>query len=152
MRIAIAAVTPRKQRLKATPANELLRHYVEGCNRYSPTEAIFFETEAALLENIARAGGRTPSHIVLLDSRGKGLDSKGIAECVRRIRDAGTQQMVFAVGPANGWSEAARGRAGLLLSLGNITLPHELALVVLAEQIYRAQTILAGHPYHSGHE
>jgi 23S rRNA (pseudouridine1915-N3)-methyltransferase len=58
---------------------------------------------------------------------------------------------VLAIGPADGWSDAARARAGLLLSFGSITLPHQLARVVLAEQIYRALTILAGHPYHSGH-
>ncbi len=58
---------------------------------------------------------------------------------------------MLAIGPADGWSTAARARAGLLLSFGAITLPHELARVVLAEQIYRALTILAGHPYHSGH-
>jgi len=59
--------------------------------------------------------------------------------------------VLFAVGPADGWSAEARNRAQLLLSLGAMTLPHELARVVLAEQVYRACTILAGHPYHSGH-
>jgi 23S rRNA (pseudouridine1915-N3)-methyltransferase len=57
----------------------------------------------------------------------------------------------MAIGPADGWSDTARQRADLLLSLGRITLPHQLARVVLAEQVYRAFTILAGHPYHSGH-
>jgi 23S rRNA (pseudouridine1915-N3)-methyltransferase len=56
--------------------------------------------------------------------------------------------MIFAVGPADGWSEAARAQAGLLLSLGAMTLAHALARLVMAEQIYRALTILAGHPYH----
>jgi 23S rRNA (pseudouridine1915-N3)-methyltransferase len=59
--------------------------------------------------------------------------------------------MVFAIGPADGWSVNARDQANLLLSFGRITLPHQLARVVLAEQVYRAFTILAGHPYHSGH-
>jgi 23S rRNA (pseudouridine1915-N3)-methyltransferase len=58
---------------------------------------------------------------------------------------------VLAIGPADGWSAEARQRADLLLSLGRMTLPHQLARVVLAEQVYRAFTILAGHPYHSGH-
>ena len=61
------------------------------------------------------------------------------------------QEMVFAVGPANGWSPEALWRAQLKLSFGKMTLPHELARVVLAEQVYRALTILAGHPYHGGH-
>ncbi len=59
--------------------------------------------------------------------------------------------LIVAVGPANGWSVQARSRANLLLSLGPMTLPHALAQVVVAEQIYRALTILAGHPYHCGH-
>jgi 23S rRNA (pseudouridine1915-N3)-methyltransferase len=65
--------------------------------------------------------------------------------------DEGTQQIVFAIGPANGWSEAARARAQLLLSLGPMTLAHSLARLVMAEQIYRAYAILTGHPYHAGH-
>ena len=68
-----------------------------------------------------------------------------------RQRDDGAQQIVFAIGPADGWSEDARKRATLLLSLGSFTLAHALARLVLAEQIYRACTILTGHPYHSGH-
>ena len=89
--------------------------------------------------------------MVLLDSRGKAVSSEALAERLRTLRDGGTQQIVFAIGPADGWSESARKRTHWLLSLGLMTLPHELALVVLAEQLYRAQTILAGHPYHSGH-
>jgi len=70
---------------------------------------------------------------------------------VGRQRETAVQQIVFAIGPADGWSETSRKRAMLLLSLGQMTLAHALARVVLAEQIYRAFTILTGHPYHSGH-
>jgi 23S rRNA (pseudouridine1915-N3)-methyltransferase len=59
--------------------------------------------------------------------------------------------MLFAIGPADGWTEESRKRATLLLSLGPMTLAHSLARTVLAEQLYRAFTILTGHPYHSGH-
>ena len=58
---------------------------------------------------------------------------------------------MFAIGPASGWSDAARKQANLLLSLGEMTMAHALAKLVMAEQIYRAYTILTGHPYHSGH-
>ena len=58
--------------------------------------------------------------------------------------------LVLGIGPADGWSAALK-RADLSLAFGRITLPHELAAVVAAEQIYRALTILAGHPYHTGH-
>ena len=61
------------------------------------------------------------------------------------------QHIVFAIGPADGWSNAARERAQLVLSLGPMTLAHSLARLVMAEQIYRAYAILTGHPYHAGH-
>jgi 23S rRNA (pseudouridine1915-N3)-methyltransferase len=89
--------------------------------------------------------------LVLLDSRGKLFSSEEFAIWLGRERDAGRQSIVFAIGPPSGWSEEARTRANLLLSLGPMTLPHELARVVLLEQVYRAFTILTGHPYHCGH-
>jgi 23S rRNA (pseudouridine1915-N3)-methyltransferase len=70
---------------------------------------------------------------------------------VRLHQERGTQELIFAIGPADGWSAAALSRAQQTLSLGRITLPHELARVVLAEQLYRAFTILNHHPYHGGH-
>ena len=68
-----------------------------------------------------------------------------------RIQDDGAQSLIFAIGPPDGWSPAAIAVASRRIALGRITLPHELAAVVAAEQIYRALTIRAGHPYHSGH-
>ena len=79
------------------------------------------------------------------------MTSEAFAAWVGARRDDGVQHIVFAVGPASGWSAASRGKAGLLLSLGPMTLAHALARLVLAEQIYRAFTILKGHPYHLGH-
>lgn len=107
--------------------------------------------ESALFEALDREQARTPTHLVLLDARGKLLSSEAFAAHLGRLRDTGTQRILLAIGPADGWSPAALARADLLLSLGPMTLPHELARVVLAEQIYRALTILAGHPYHTGH-
>jgi 23S rRNA (pseudouridine1915-N3)-methyltransferase len=90
---------------------------------------------------------------VLLDERGRQMSSGALAEWLRARRDEGAQQVVFAVGPADGWSEEARAkgkRRGGLLSLGPMTLAHQLARLVMAEQLYRACTILTGHPYHRG--
>ncbi len=87
----------------------------------------------------------------MLDSRGETFASEALARWVGARRDGGQQTLIFAIGPASGWSDGARKRAQTLLSLGPMTLPHELARLVLAEQIYRAFTILAGHPYHTGH-
>jgi 23S rRNA (pseudouridine1915-N3)-methyltransferase len=88
---------------------------------------------------------------VLLDSRGRQMSSEAFAGWLGKRRDEGSKQIVFAIGPANGWSDAARERAHLLLSLGPMTLAHALARLVMAEQLYRAFTILTGHPYHAGH-
>lgn len=111
-----------------------------------------FRSEEILFDSLARRVARMPPRLVLLDSRGRSLTSVQFSGWMGRQRDSGTQDLVLAVGPPDGWSPANRTRADLLLSLGAMTLPHELALVVLAEQVYRALTILAGHPYHSGHE
>jgi 23S rRNA (pseudouridine1915-N3)-methyltransferase len=149
MRLALTAIAPRRSKDEAT--ERLLADYMERAGRYMPCESQVFGSEAALLEWVDRQAGRSPAYAILLDSRGQQSTSDEIAALVGRLRDDGTQRLVFAVGPADGWSVAARQRANLLLSLGRITLPHQLARVVVAEQVYRALTILAGHPYHSGH-
>ena len=110
-----------------------------------------FATESALLAWLDRQATRTAPVLILLDSRGKQLTSEEFAGTIGRHRDQGTQTLVLAIGPADGWTDGARKRAALVLSFGAITLPHKLVRVVLAEQIYRATTILAGHPYHTGH-
>jgi 23S rRNA (pseudouridine1915-N3)-methyltransferase len=125
--------------------------YLERCAAYARCHAESFRSEDALFEWIDRQQRRTPVILVLLDSRGKQMTSESFAEWLGRQRDNGAQQIVFAIGPADGWSESSRKRATLLLSLGTLTLAHALARVVLAEQLYRAFTILTGHPYHSGH-
>jgi 23S rRNA (pseudouridine1915-N3)-methyltransferase len=129
----------------------MLADYIERAARYLPCESQVFETEAAFLEWLDRSPGRSAAYAILLDSRGQQYSSEEFAAHLGRLRDEGTQRVVLAIGPADGWSAGARQRANLLLSLGRITLPHQLARVVLAEQVYRALTILAGHPYHSGH-
>lgn len=113
-------------------------------------EAPVFRSEEALWEAVERERARTSPRVVLLDERGKLMGSEAFAAWLGRERDEGWQLVVFAIGPADGWSERSRERASLLLSLGPMTLAHELARVVLCEQVYRALTILAGHPYHRG--
>lgn len=151
MRLTLAAVSVRRQGIRPGPARDLFQEYVNRTAQYAPVEVVYSDTEMALLERLRREAGRTQPYTVLLDSRGKAYPSEGFAARLKTLRDSGMQQIVFAIGPASGWSEQARASAQWLLSLGAMTLPHELALVVLAEQIYRAHTILAGHPYHSGH-
>jgi 23S rRNA (pseudouridine1915-N3)-methyltransferase len=151
MKISQAAIAPRRARAKSEATDRLLMDYVERSARYVPCEAQLFESEPALLEWLDRNPSRTAAYVILLDSRGQQYTSEEFAAQLGRVRDDGTQRLVLAIGPADGWSAAALKRANLVFSLGRITLPHQLARVVLAEQIYRALTILAGHPYHSGH-
>jgi 23S rRNA (pseudouridine1915-N3)-methyltransferase len=79
------------------------------------------------------------------------MSSELFANWLGARRNQGAQHLVFAIGPASGWSTEARARAELLLSFGPMTLAHSLARLVMAEQLYRAVTILTGHPYHTGH-
>jgi 23S rRNA (pseudouridine1915-N3)-methyltransferase len=129
----------------------LTQVYLERCSPFARCEASAFRSEDALFDWASRRQGRTQPVLVLLDSRGRSMTSEAFAAWLGARRDEGAQQVVFAIGPASGWSESARARAGLLLSLGPMTMAHALARLVLAEQVYRAFTILAGHPYHGGH-
>jgi 23S rRNA (pseudouridine1915-N3)-methyltransferase len=125
--------------------------YLRRCSTFAHCKVEAFRTEKALLDWLDRREGRTPAVAVLLDSRGRQMSSEAFAAWLGARRDEGTQHVVFAVGPASGWSETARKRAQLLLSLGPMTMAHALARLVMAEQLYRAYTILTGHPYHAGH-
>jgi 23S rRNA (pseudouridine1915-N3)-methyltransferase len=127
----------------------LTTEYLKRISRYVEVEGLPLADEAALLK--LRDKSRPLHTLVLLDSRGKELSSKEFAEFLQNHQDRNPQALVLAIGPADGFSDAARKAANTNLSLGKMTLPHELARVVLLEQVYRAFTILKGHPYHSGH-
>ncbi len=87
------------------------------------------------------------AYLVALDERGKALKSRVFAEKVGELRDRG-RDLAFVIGGADGLAPVIRERADMILGFGPQTWPHMLVRVMLAEQIYRAQTILAGHPYH----
>jgi 23S rRNA (pseudouridine1915-N3)-methyltransferase len=151
----------------------LTDEYLKRISRYVPVEGLALRDEGALLELCGRAapakGGKSSlgrsnsgksnpgktsggkSTLVLMDLRGKQFSSEEFARFLGEYQDRNPLPLVFAVGPADGFSEAARGAAQHTISLGKMTLAHELARVVLLEQVYRAFTILKGHPYHSGH-
>jgi 23S rRNA (pseudouridine1915-N3)-methyltransferase len=149
MNLTLAHIGPRPAAKDEFQALTAL--YLGRCSKYARCNADSFRTEKALLDWFDRQMGRTPVVAVLLDSRGRQMTSESFAAWLGARRDQGTQHLVFAVGPANGWSEAARTRAHLLLSLGPMTMAHALARLAIAEQIYRAFTILSGHPYHGAH-
>ena len=100
--------------------------------------------EAARLIKDIGAGDTT----VVLEPTGKSLTSEAFSAFIRDTRDGGSKSCIFLIGGPDGHGEAALASASLKLSLGALTLPHGLARVVLVEQLYRAATILSGHPYH----
>jgi 23S rRNA (pseudouridine1915-N3)-methyltransferase len=110
--------------------------------------------EAALLQMcgrgaVARSGAK--STLVLMDSRGKEFTSEQFAKFLGDYQDRTPLPLVFAIGGADGFRDATKAAAQQTISLGKMTLAHELARIVLLEQVYRAFTILKGHPYHCGH-
>ncbi|MGE0766991.1 MAG: 23S rRNA (pseudouridine(1915)-N(3))-methyltransferase RlmH [Hyphomicrobiaceae bacterium] len=98
-------------------------------------------------KRLLKAAGTCDS-LVALDERGQSLTSERFAAWLRQRRDSGVREIGFLVGGADGHASVVGESADLRLSLGQMTLPHGLARAVLAEQLYRASTILAGHPYH----
>jgi 23S rRNA (pseudouridine1915-N3)-methyltransferase len=129
----------------------LTAEYLKRLARYGQVESHELPDEAALLKLTEKSAGRTRPAFILLDQRGRQFSSEEFAQLLRDQQDRGTQYVLFAVGPADGFTQEARQAADLVLSFGKITLAHELARVVLLEQLYRAFTILKGHPYHTGH-
>ena len=102
--------------------------------------------EADLLARAVPEGAR----LAALDERGRMLSSPDLAALLARWRDEGARDAAFAIGGADGLDAALRGRADLAISLGPMVWPHRLARAMLAEQLYRAVSILAGTPYHRG--
>lgn len=100
--------------------------------------------EAKLLLQKADAGTR----IVLLDERGKDMTSTDFANLIAGERDAGTSTLAFAIGGPDGHGQELADMAFSKIRFGAMTWPHQIARVLLAEQLYRAVTILSGHPYH----
>lgn len=102
------------------------------------------ETEAKFLQNSIPQGAK----VIVLDERGENLGSVDLARKIEKWQVGGTSEVCFLIGGADGHLASTRDKADLLLSFGKLTFPHMLMRAVLCEQIYRAQTIIAGHPYH----
>jgi 23S rRNA (pseudouridine1915-N3)-methyltransferase len=88
------------------------------------------------------------SVLVALDERGENVDSAVFSRYLARWRDRGTGSTMFMIGGADGLSPELRRKAGLSIAFGSATWPHQMVRIMLLEQLYRAATILAGHPYH----
>jgi 23S rRNA (pseudouridine1915-N3)-methyltransferase len=152
MRVHLIAVG----RLKSGPHEALARHYAErltfplilrDVEEKRPLPPAELKAREGSLLLAALPKGATS---VALDERGKALPSDVFAACLARWRDAGVADLAFLIGGAEGLAETVRQQAELVLSLGPMTWPHLLVRGMLLEQLYRAQQILAGHPYHRG--
>jgi len=123
----------------------LLEDYAGRIRRYAEFEVNEFrEASPAALRKMKFEPGAT---VVLLDAAGKQFTSEQFSRWLGDLRDRGTRELVFLCGDAAGFPGDLRASAQQKISLSTLTMPHEFARVVLAEQIYRAFTILAGHPY-----
>lgn len=123
---------------------EVLGDYVKRIGRHAAIEVTEVRDEAAALKRLDADRAAT---VVLLDAAGKNPDSSAFARWLGEQRDRGTREIIFLCGDAEGFPDALRKRAQQKLSLGAMTFSHELARVMLAEQIYRAFAILSGSPY-----
>ena len=135
---------------KEPAIQSLTDEYLKRTARYAEIEGAPLKDEAAILALTRGERGGNRHKLVLLDSRGKQFSSEELAAFLDHEQGAAVP-LLFAIGGSDGFTDAARRQAALVLSLGKLTLPHELARVVLLEQIYRAFTILRKHPYHLGH-
>ncbi len=134
---------------KSPAIQSLTDEYLKRLRQFAEAEGVSLKDEDALLKLYEGRGARR--RLVLLDSRGKQLSSEELAAFLREHQDRNPLPLVFAIGPADGFSDALRAKADFVLSIGKMTLAHELARVVLLEQIYRGFTVLKAHPYHLGH-
>jgi 23S rRNA (pseudouridine1915-N3)-methyltransferase len=136
---------------KEPAIQSLTDEYLKRLSRYADVEGVTLKDEAAVLRLGARDARSARHTLVLLDGRGKQFSSEQLARFLGDYPERNPLPLLFAVGPADGFTDQARQAATLVFSLGRMTLAHELARVVLLEQLYRAFTILRGHPYHLGH-
>ena len=139
-------------RLRTGPFFELYQDYAKRIKlSLSLFEIEFKQKSPKLAEEEAK---RILEHVddrgfvIVLDEKGNGLRSLDFAKTIGNLQDTGENHIQFIIGGADGLTDEIKGRANLLLSFGQQTWPHMLARVLLLEQIYRAQQILIGHPYH----
>jgi 23S rRNA (pseudouridine1915-N3)-methyltransferase len=158
MRLVVIAVG----RLKQGPERELAERYRErfeetgrklgfrGLEIHEIPESRARDAATRITEEAAAISGQIPekSVLVALDERGDSIDSLGFARQLARWRDQSVANTLFLIGGADGLSPDLRRKAKLRVAFGAATWPHQIVRVMLLEQIYRAATILAGHPYH----
>lgn len=158
MKVAVHVVG----RMKAGPEKELADRYFDRFSKSAAALGLDFGGITETVESRARdvderrreeaarlrAAMSPGSALMLLDERGKSISSPAFAERIASIRDGGQKSLMLAIGGPDGHDQSLRDEAALLISFGAATWPHQLVRVMLGEQLYRAATILSGHPYH----
>jgi len=151
MHIVISAIGKLK---KNTPEYDIMANYFKrikwpiSVKEYEAQKGLSGNTLKSAEGRLLLSGLDKETKIVVLDEHGSTLTSREFASHLRKWQNMGVESVAFLVGGADGHSEEVKKQADLTLSFGRMTLPHFLMRVVLAEQLYRAQTIFEGHPYH----
>lgn len=158
MRLTVLAVGFSRGTAEGTLTDEFIHRAVQmGRNMGFPAVTVeevavskARDVKTRMAEEAAKLAAKVPvgAHIILLDAKGKGMTSEDFAEMLGALRDAATKDLCFVIGGPDGLGTLEGKRAGRSLAFGPQTWPHLLVRAMLAEQIYRALTILAGHPYH----
>ncbi|OJF91242.1 23S rRNA (pseudouridine(1915)-N(3))-methyltransferase RlmH [Pararhizobium antarcticum] len=158
MRVGLFAVG----RLKAGPEKELAARYLDRFAKAGPAIGLEMSRVLELAESRASSADTRKREeaaqlekalpdagiLILLDERGKAMDSEGFAALIGTFRDNGKRDLTLVIGGADGLDPQFRGKADAVICLGKMTWPHQLVRILIAEQLYRAVTILSGHPYH----
>lgn len=149
-------------RMKSGPEKELADRYLDRFSKSGGPLGLDFSGVVEIAESRARdvderrreeadrlrAQMAPGTALILLDERGKNLSSQQFADRIAALRDGGQRGLMIAIGGPDGHDEALRNEAQLLISFGAATWPHQMVRIMLGEQLYRAATILSGHPYH----
>ena len=150
MNIGIIAVG----RLKKSPEYDLVDTYLKRCPWKINITEVEEKRPITGAERMAREGDLIlkaipeSSMVIALDECGREMRSTGFARKIQNWQDQGISNLIFLIGGAEGYDDRVKKRADMLVSLGTMTWPHMMVRAMLCEQLYRASTILSGHPYH----
>lgn len=158
MKISVHAVG----RMKSGPEKELADRFFDRFAKTGPAIGLEFSGVAEIAESRAQTASERKREealklqaqlgaghaLILLDERGKNISSEDFAHKIGSLRDGGQRGVVIAIGGPDGHEAGLREQAAMVLSFGALTWPHQMVRIMLGEQLYRAATILSGHPYH----
>ncbi len=131
------------------PFASIAERYFKRMSVFADIERISFKDNKNFEEKLVRVKERSKSALILLDESGKTFSSREFADFLIK-KELSSEKLLFAIGPADGFSNYAKNKADMLLSLSSFTFAHDFASAIFAEVLYRGLSIKAGHPYHRG--